>query len=120
MAPPSALPYVRPRRVLRLVAEQARDEALSRHRPSRDPLVRARRGLAVVLRRQRHGLTRRLGIRRRRGTLRPSWSPPPSMSLLDRLKTLLYTAPGKEGDAPAGTIVVQPGGVRVMSRPTDA
>lgn len=42
------------------------------------------------------------------------------MSLLDRLKTLLYTAPGKEGDAPAGTIVVQPGGVRVVSRPTDA
>src|ERR1700692_1968244 len=41
---------VRARRLLRLLAEQARDEALSRDQASRHRLARARRGLEVLLR----------------------------------------------------------------------
>ena len=52
LAPPAPLPRVRARRLLRLVAEHARDEALPRHRASPRPLVRARRGVVVVLRRR--------------------------------------------------------------------
>src|SRR6266568_8868342 len=49
LGPPSALSRVRPRRMLRRLAEQARDEALPRDVAPGDPFVRARRALAVLL-----------------------------------------------------------------------
>src|SRR5688572_2551799 len=52
LGPPPALSHLRPRRLLRLVEEQARDEALSRDETPDRQVVRARRGLALVLRRR--------------------------------------------------------------------
>src|SRR5436190_19954066 len=46
---PAPVPDVRPRRLLRQLAGPARDEALPRQRPSRHPLVRAGRGLGLLL-----------------------------------------------------------------------
>src|SRR4029450_12667974 len=46
---PAPVRDVRPRRLLRLVAEQARDRALPRHRPPARPVVRAGRELVGVL-----------------------------------------------------------------------
>src|SRR3954447_20257476 len=47
---PALLPVVRLRRLLRLVAEQARVEALRRERALADPLIGAGRGVGLVLR----------------------------------------------------------------------
>jgi hypothetical protein len=47
---PAPLPHVRPRRLLRQLEEQARDEALPLVGPPHNPLLRARRGLGLVLR----------------------------------------------------------------------
>src|SRR2546429_5928358 len=51
---PALVRALRPRRLLRLVQEQARDQALPRHRPSDRQVARARRELDVLLRRRRH------------------------------------------------------------------
>src|SRR3954447_11254081 len=50
------LPFLWPRRVLRLVAEQARHRALPQDQASRDPDLRARGRLEVVLRRRSAGV----------------------------------------------------------------
>jgi hypothetical protein len=52
VAPP-ALSDVRPRRLLRLLQEQACNQALSRHQPSDHQVARARRELDVLLHRRR-------------------------------------------------------------------
>src|SRR5436305_8557000 len=49
MGPSAALHVVRPRRLLRRFAEQACDEALPEVAASHDPIVRARRGLGLLL-----------------------------------------------------------------------
>jgi hypothetical protein len=50
LGPPPALPQLRACRLLRLLARPPRQRAFPPHRPPRDPLIRARRGMAVVLR----------------------------------------------------------------------
>ena len=52
LAAPADVPRVRPRRLLRLVAQQARDRPLQEHRPPARLVVRAGRELALVLRRR--------------------------------------------------------------------
>src|SRR5262245_47607205 len=52
LGPPAALSLLRPRRLLRLLEEQARDEALPRHGPPDHPVLRAGGGLGLVLRRR--------------------------------------------------------------------
>src|SRR5262245_48819976 len=52
----AALPDLRARRMLRLLAQPARDRPLQGDRPSGHPVLRAWRGLAVVLRRRPHGV----------------------------------------------------------------
>src|SRR6266487_1386229 len=49
LGPPARMPVMRARGLLRLLAEPARDRALPRDHPPDRPLLRARRGLALVL-----------------------------------------------------------------------
>src|SRR3954467_2994821 len=49
LGPPAPVPDVRPHRLLRQLAGPARDEALPRQRSSRHSLVRAGRGLGLLL-----------------------------------------------------------------------
>ncbi|CAA9521102.1 MAG: Isopeptidase T, partial [uncultured Thermoleophilia bacterium] len=56
VGPPAPLPLVRPRRLLRLVAQPARDRARADERSSDHRVDRARRELALVLRRRGAGL----------------------------------------------------------------
>src|ERR1700761_1493005 len=60
MGPPSALPDLRACRVLRLVPAPARPRARPCHRPPHRAVLRAGRGLAVVLRRRGLRLSNRL------------------------------------------------------------
>src|SRR3954468_12493761 len=55
MGPSAALHVVRSRRLLRRFAEQARDEALPQVAAPHHPLVRARRGLDLLLSRRADG-----------------------------------------------------------------
>src|SRR3954466_11251563 len=55
MGPSAALHVVRPRRLLRRFAEQARDEALPQVAAPHHPIVRARRGLGLLLSRRADG-----------------------------------------------------------------
>src|ERR1700737_288403 len=59
---PAAVRGLRPRRMLRLVKEQARDQALPRDRPSSGQVTRAWRELDVLLRRRRHVRDRLTGF----------------------------------------------------------
>src|SRR4051794_41147792 len=64
---PAAVPDLRPRRLLRLLAAEARQRARARHRASDRGVVRARGGLALVLRGRAVRMTANTGVPLRAG-----------------------------------------------------
>src|SRR6266700_3430307 len=72
MGPSAALPHLRPRRVLRQLTHPPRHQTLPQSPPSGHPVVRARRGLGLLLPRRS---VRRRASRQARGDPAPALRP---------------------------------------------